>query len=60
VTRCPIDAYVADASALMSFSLDEAALERVRVELLRIADIAQELLIEPIPHELEPLPKYRP
>jgi hypothetical protein len=60
VTGRPVDAYVPEASSLMSFSLDEKALQRVRVEFLRIADIAQELLADPIANELEPLPKYRP
>jgi hypothetical protein len=54
------DEYVADASVLMGFSLDSGALQRVRQEFLRISDIAEELLADPISNHLEPLPKYRP
>jgi hypothetical protein len=53
-------AYVKEALALAQFALDENALGRVQIEFGRIADIAGELLSEPMPEDIEPLPTYRP
>jgi hypothetical protein len=60
VNRTTTDAYVSHAVGLMEFPLDGEALERVRIEFGRIAEIASELLAEAMPVDIEPLPTYRP